>query len=160
MKKLFLLVLFSAVFPLFAQKYIYTVELTPDNLADIDPRQNVILKKIGAEKNAIVVKKNDSSWLDLTLEECLGKEIIVTFRYKAAKKGALSKKASVCLRYAKGDVYCDGPCGKSVKLAVSDEWKEGSCTIKFPAQMEEAMIMFSNHGEDYLVTDIKVHVKK
>ena len=160
MKKILAFLFLIAVSSLFAQEYLYTIELSPENLADIDPRQNVILKKIGAKKNAIVVKKNDSSWLDLTLEECLGKEIIVTFRYKAAKKGALSKKASVCLRYAKGDVYCDGPCGKSVNLAVSDEWKEGSCTIKFPAQIEEAMIMFSNRGEDYLVTDIKVHVKK
>ena len=161
MKKLFSIILFSVIFSLFAQdnKYLYTIELSPENLADIDPRQNIVLQDIEGRKKAVVVKKNDSSWMDLTLEECLGKEIVVTFRYKAAVNGKFSKKAWAHLRYAKGDVYCDGPTGKSLKLTIGNEWKSASCSMKFPAEMEEAMIFFGNGGEDFLVTDIKVYRK-
>ena len=158
MKKLLTLVLFSTMFLLFAQeaKYLYTIELTPENLADIDPRQNVCLKNIDKNKKAILVLKTDSSWLDLTRELCLGKEIVVTFRYKAEVKGKIAKNLRAVLRYAKGEVYCDGVAGKSSNLPVGNDWKTGSCSMKFPAELEEAMISFHATGENVLVTDIKV----
>ena len=161
MKHFLVIFLFGAMFTLFAQnaKYLYTIELSPENLADIDPRQNIVLKEIGKKQKAVFIAQNDSAWMDLTLEECLGQEIVVTFRYKAAKKGEFSKKAWAGLRYAEGDVYCDGPVGKSVKLSISDEWQTASCSMKFPGKMEEAMVVFSTSGAGYLVTDIKVYRK-
>ena len=153
-----LVLLFSSAFA--ENKYLYTIELSPGNLADIDPRQNIVLKEIEKKQKAILIGKNDSAWMDLDLDSCLGQEIVVVFRYKAEKKGEFSKKAWAGLRYAEGDVYCDGPVGKSVKLSVSDEWQTASCSMKFPAEMEEAMVVFSTADAGYLVTDIKVYCKK
>lgn len=80
MKKHLAILFLSAACSLFAQKYLYTIELSPENLADIDPRQNTVLKTV-ENKKAIFVTKGNSIWLDLTLEKCLGEEITVTFRY-------------------------------------------------------------------------------
>ena len=99
------------------------------------------------------------TWLDLIPEKCFGNEITVTFRYKAAKKGVYPKKASARLRYAEGDIYYKGPTGKPIVLTPSDEWKTASCTMKFPAKLEQAMIVFSTGGADYYVTDMKVSKK-
>ena len=159
MKKILAFLFLIAVSSLFAQEYLYTIELSPENLADIDPRQNIVLKEVGNKQKAVVVPRGDSAWMDLTLEKCLGQEIVVTFRYKAAKKGIFPKKAWSSLRYAKGDVYCDGPIGKAVRLSVSDEWKTARCSMKFPQKMEEAMVVFSTADAGYLVTDIKVYRK-
>ena len=159
MKKHLAILFLGTVCSVFAQKHLYTVELTTDNLADIDPRQNVMLKTADHGKKAVLVAKGDSSWLDLKRELCLGKEIIVTFRCKAADNEKGQKNLRAVLRYAKGDVYCDGPEGKPVTLPVRDVWENGSCSMKFPAQLEEAMIMFSSRTANVLVTDIKVYRK-
>ena len=159
MKKVLAVLFLGAACSLFAQKYLYTVELTPDNLADIDPRQNVCLKDIGNQKKAILVLKTDSSWLYLKSEFCLGSEIIVSFRYKAAEKGKIAKNIRAVLRYAKGEVYCEGPAGTPVILPVGMDWKTGKCSMKFPVELEDAMISFHAKGENILVTDIKVHKK-
>ena len=159
MKKIFAVVLLGTACSLFAQKHLYTVELSPDNLADIDPRQNVCLKDIGNKKNAIIVQKSESAWLKLERDVCLGKEITVSFRYKAEEKGKLAKSFRAVLRYAKGDVYCEGPTGTPVVLSVRDDWKTGSCSIKFPAELEDAMISFHAQNGNVLVTDIKISLK-
>ena len=158
MKKLLVLLVLSAACSIFAQKYLYTIELSPENLADIDPRQNAVLKTV-ENKNAIFVTKGNSIWLDLDLEQCLGKEITVTFRYKAADPEKTSKKAMASLRYAKGDVYCECTVVKSIKLAPGKEWQTAVCTGIFPKKMEEAMIFFSTDDNNFYVTDIKVHKK-
>ena len=159
MKKILTVLLLMAFCSVFAQKYLYTIELTPANLADIDPRQNVSLKDIGNKQKAIVVSKGDSAWLDITREVCLGKEIIASFKYKIAEPGKTVKNFRAVLRYALADVYCDGPEGKPVMLAADDKWRTGSCTIKFPAELEEAMIMFSCRDASIYVTDIKIYEK-
>ena len=158
MKKHLAMLFLSAACSLFAQKYLYTVELSPENLADIDPRQNTVLKTV-ENKKAIFITKGNSIWLDLTLEKCLGEEITVTFRYKAADPAKTSKKATASLRYAKGDVYCDSTVVKSIKLAPGKEWQTATCTGIFPKKMEEAMVVLSTDDNNFYVTDIKVYRK-
>jgi len=118
---------------------IYQMELTPANLADIDARQNVIL--VDAELGrAVYLAKNEHCFLDLKLEVCLGKNIEVRFDYRSAD-GQPARFRS-CLRYALGEVYCDGPTSPSVKLAATPQWQTASCVMQFPAKMEEAMFEF------------------
>lgn len=156
MKKILAFLFLIAVSFLFAQEYLYTIELSPENLADIDPRQNTVLKTV-ENKKAIFVTKGNSIWLDLTLEKCLGEEITVTFRYKAVNPEKPSKKAEASLRYAKGDVYCECTVVKRIKLAPGKEWQTATCTGIFPKKMEEAMVVFSTDDNNFYVTDIKVH---
>ena len=158
MKKTAILLLFGILAVLRGSEYLYTIEITPANLADIDIHQSVAIKEADGKK-AILVSKSYHTWLDLIPEKCFGNEITVTFRYKAAKKGVYPKKASARLRYAEGDIYYKGPTGKPIVLTPSDEWKTASCTMKFPAKLEQAMIVFSTGGADYYVTDMKVSKK-
>ena len=159
MKKIAFLFLFVIVAVLHGGEYLYTIEITPDNLADIDIHQSVAIKEADGKK-AILVSKSYHTWLDLIPEKCFGNEITVTFRYKAAKKGVYPKKASARLRYAEGELYYKGPTGKKVVLSPADEWKTASCMMKFPAKLEQAMIVFSTQGADYYVTDMRVTKKK
>lgn len=85
---------------------------------------------------------------------------MVTFRYKAAKKGIFPEKAKAVLRYAKGEVYYSGVVGKPVSLKVGNEWKTASCFMKFPDKLEDAIIMFNSSDAEYFVTDIKVFRQK
>ena len=159
MKKLIILFLLSLVSALFGDKFLYLVEISPGNLADIDLQQNVAIKDAGNKEKAVSISKKCSAWLSLSKEHCLGKEIVVTFRYKAAKKGVFPKKAKAVLRYSKGEVYYSGVVGKPVFLEVGNEWKKAGCTIKFPKELEDAILMLNSSDAEYFVTDIKVFQK-
>ena len=148
--------LFGIISAVLGSEFLYTVEISPDNLADIDLQQNVEIRDAGNKTKAIVVSKKNSAWLLLSKDHCLGKKITVTFRYKTAKKGIFPKKAKALLRYAKGEVYYSGVVGKPVELKVGDEWKSAACFIKVPNEMEDAILMFSSSDAEYFVTDIKV----
>lgn len=160
MKKIAFLFLFVIVAVLHGGEYLYTIEISPDNLADIDIHQSVVIKDVGNGKKAILVSTKYHTWLDLDTEKCIGNEITVTFRYKAVEKGKYPKSATTLLRYAEGDVYYKGPTGKKVVLSPADEWKTASCMMKFPAKLEQAMIVFSTQGADYYVTDMRVTKKR
>ncbi len=159
MKKTFIILLvFAAVGALMAETFLYTVELTPANMSEINPFQRARLVSIGEGKRAVLADK-EPVWLDLDLEQCLDKEIVVKCRFKAKDQAAQGQKLRVSLRYTQNENYLGGPEGKSTVMPVTDGWQEISCSMKFPANMEEACLQLTPIQGATLVNDIRVYRK-
>ena len=103
-KHLLFACLFCAAAFVCGSEFLYSIEITPETLADIDIHQSVMIKDVGNGKKAILVSTKYHTWLDLDTEKCIGNEITVTFRYKAVEKGKYPKSATALLRYAEGDI--------------------------------------------------------
>ena len=68
MKKLLAILFLSAACSLFAQKYLYTIEISPENLADIDPRQNAVLKTVENKKAIFIIGEKINLFKAIPLE--------------------------------------------------------------------------------------------
>ena len=131
---------------------LYEMELSPVNLLDIDPRQNIVLIGEG-ENRAMLVSEGDSFWLDLLPEVCRGQNISVQFQYRSDTEGAVLEAN---LRYAPGEIYCEGTEGPRICCSATSQWQTAHCAMQFPAELEEPLILFHAKGGTVQVKDLQV----
>ena len=131
---------------------LYEMELTPVNLLDIDPRQNIVLVGTG-DARAMLVSEGNSFWLDLLPEVCRGQNISVQFQYRSDAEGAVLEAN---LRYAPGEIYCEGTEGPKVLCPATPQWQTAHCSMQFPQELEEPLLIFHSQGGTVLVRNLQV----
>ncbi len=131
---------------------LYEIELTPVNLLSIDPRQNITLVNT-ADGRAALVTEAAAIWLDLLPEVCRGQKIAVQFQFRSESADAVLEAN---LRYAPGEVYCEGPEGPRVSASATPQWQTAFCAMQFPQELEEPLLIFHSKGGNVLVKDLQV----